>query len=147
MLAWRSPESGVRTVIVATTPIFMTVLERAERFFREMLKHPDGENAVAYLKGRGLTGITARDFGIGYATAGWDGLKQHLKAVEETRLVEAGLLIEGKGGRTYDRFRDRIMFPIRDTRGRVIGFGGRVLGDGQPKYLNSPGNAGIPQGT
>jgi DNA primase len=114
------------------------VLERAERFFRDTLKHPDGETAVAYLKTRGLTGITARDFGIGYAPASWDGLKAHLKTVKEPRLVEAGLLIEGKGGRTYDRFRDRIMFPIRDTRGRVIGFGGRVLDDGQPKYLNSP---------
>src|SRR6056297_2863706 len=114
------------------------VLGQAERHFRRALK--DSPTAVDYLRGRGLSGEIARDFGIGYAPDSWDGLKNALAAVPEGRLLEAGLLIRNDNGRIYDRFRGRVMFPIRDTRGRVIGFGGRVLGgeDSGPKYLNSP---------
>jgi len=114
------------------------VLGRAERFYRrELRKTPD---AVAYLKDRGLSGEVARDFGIGYAPDAWDGVRKALADVAEARLLEAGLLIRNDNGRIYDRFRGRVMFPIRDTRGRIIGFGGRILGsgDGGPKYLNSP---------
>jgi DNA primase len=113
------------------------VLGQAERFYRQELRNaPD---AVAYLKNRGLSGEVARDFGIGYAPDAWDGVRKALADVSEARLLEAGLLIRNDNGRVYDRFRGRVMFPIRDTRGRIIGFGGRILGgDGGPKYLNSP---------
>jgi DNA primase len=113
------------------------VMREAERFFRQSLKaHPP---AVDYLKSRGLSGEIARDFGIGYAPDAWDALRNALGSVPEATLLEAGLLTRNDRGRVYDRFRDRVMFPIRDTRGRVIGFGGRVFGAGDgPKYLNSP---------
>jgi DNA primase len=115
------------------------VLERADRYFRRMLReHTDATRAVDYLKRRGVTGVVARDFGIGFAPPGWDGLKSALGDVGEADLLAAGLLAQNEAGRNYDRFRDRVMFPIRDLRGRVIGFGGRVLGDERPKYLNSP---------
>ncbi len=114
------------------------VLDQAERFFRLSLK--DSAEAVAYLKQRGLSGEIARDFGIGYAPQAWDALKKALGAVPEPRLVEAGLVTRNDAGRVYDRFRGRVTFPIRDTRGRIIGFGGRVIAadDNGPKYLNSP---------
>ncbi len=112
-------------------------LAGAEAYFRGRLK--DDANAIAYLKGRGIAGITARDFGIGFAPEGWQNVKEALPAFTEAQLLEAGLLTRNDKGRVYDRFRERIMFPIRDLRGRVIGFGGRVMGgDGGPKYLNSP---------
>ncbi len=114
------------------------VLEAAATFFREQLKN--NADAVGYLKRRGLTGETAGRFGIGYAPDTWDGLIRRLGKEDEAvqRLAAAGLVIEREGGGWYDRFRGRVMFPIRDARGRVIAFGGRVLGDGEPKYLNSP---------
>jgi DNA primase len=114
------------------------VLEAAATFFREQLK--TSAEAIAYLKRRGVTGETAGRFGIGYAPEGWDGLIRRLGKGEDAmqRLAAAGLVIEREGGGWYDRFRGRVMFPIRDARGRVIAFGGRVLGDGEPKYLNSP---------
>jgi DNA primase len=114
-------------------------LEGAERFYRQALR--DADVAVDYLKGRGLTGVTARDFGIGYAPEGWQNVSERLSAegVTSDALLKAGLTIKNDSGRVYDRFRHRIMFPIRDLRGRVIGFGGRKLGDEEgPKYLNSP---------
>jgi len=115
------------------------VLEAADARFRGWLRsREDAAAAVAYLKGRDVTGEVARDFGIGLAPEGWDRLKEALSAFGEERLIAAGLLIRNERGRVYDRFRERIVFPIRDTRGRVIGFGGRVYGDGEPKYLNSP---------
>ncbi len=118
-------------------PDLYTVLEKAEQFYRQSLRGE--EVAVNYLKSRGLTGEVARDFGIGYAPAGWQNLQDHLQGVSQKSLIEAGLAIESDKGRVYDRFRERIMFPIRDTRGRVIGFGGRTLSaDEGPKYLNSP---------
>jgi DNA primase len=114
------------------------LMEEAATWFRQCLRtHPDAPRAVDYLKGRGLTGVTVRDFGIGFAPPGWDGLRDALGPERTADLVKLGLLVESdRGG--YDRFRDRIMFPIRDSRGRTIAFGGRVLGDEQPKYLNSP---------
>jgi len=118
----------------------LDVLEAAARFYRQQLgKHP---KAVDYLKQRGLGSAIAATFGLGYAPAGWDSLLQQLGRTPEHRslLLETGLLVarEGDGNGLYDRFRDRIIFPIRDSRGRVIGFGGRILDQGQPKYLNSP---------
>ena len=112
------------------------VMEKAMEFYRAELKK--APRAVEYLKGRGLTGEIAARFRIGYAPEGWQGLKAAFPAYEDKALVEAGLVIEGEEGKRYDRFRDRVMFPIYSARGAVIGFGGRVLGDGEPKYLNSP---------
>ena len=115
------------------------VLGAAAREFQRWLRGGEGEAAVAYLRERGLSGEIARDFGIGLAPVGWDRLKTALASHDEQKLIDAGLLVRQEGGsRTYDRFRERIVFPIRNTRGRVIGFGGRVYGDGQPKYINSP---------
>ena len=112
------------------------IMERATRFYREQLKvFP---HAIEYLKGRGLTGRIAARFGIGYAPAGWQNLRDVFSEYDAEALKDAGLVIDGDGGRRYDRFRDRIMFPILNQRGTVIGFGGRVLGTGEPKYLNSP---------
>lgn len=111
------------------------VQERAASFYQLQLRqHPDAARAVAYLQARGVSGELARRFRLGYAPAEWRNLPAQLPA---DRLEAAGLLTSRDGHR-YDRFRDRIMFPIRDRRGRVVGFGGRVLGEGSPKYLNSP---------
>ncbi len=136
------------------------ILDAAARFYREQLRHhPQAKRAIAYLKKRGVTGEIARDFSIGYAPPGWDNLLQALGKDEHERrlLIDAGMLVikdennsasgdnsriennkraEEKKG--YDRFRERVMFPIHDSRGRVIAFGGRVLNDEKPKYLNSP---------
>ena len=115
------------------------VLADADRTYQGWLRrHATAHHATDYLKRRGLGGVVARDFGIGFAPQGWEAIKTALSNVGVERLIDAGLLIRNDNGRIYDRFRDRIMFPIRDTRGRVVGFGGRVLGDEQPKYLNSP---------
>jgi len=116
-----------------------TPLERAAELLRQQLKTSD--RAIAYLKKRGLTGDIAARFGMGYAPDAWDFVLKHLGSSEtETRkLLQVGLVIEREQrGGFYDRFRDRIMFPIRDSRGRTIGFGGRILDQGEPKYLNSP---------
>lgn len=116
-------------------------MEASCHFYEQQLRtHEQKEKAVTYLKKRGLSGKAAKFFGIGYAPPGWDSLQNTLgkdrPAIKE--LISCGMLIEKEDGRTYDRFRDRIMFPIRDARGRYIAFGGRVLGDEKPKYLNSP---------
>ena len=113
-------------------------LHAAGRLFQRALRDPAHGKAIDYLKGRGLTGVIAKDYGIGFAPPGWDYLKQSLDRFGEQTLINAGLLIRSDNGRVYDRFRDRVMFPILDLRGRAIGFGGRVLDDGEPKYLNSP---------
>ncbi|MBE0482430.1 MAG: DNA primase [Bacterioplanes sp.] len=118
-------------------------MQRANEFFQNMLRqHEHSRKAIDYLKQRGLSGKAAKFFGIGYAPPGWDNLQQALGAEHDKtirqQLIACGMLIEKEDGRSYDRFRDRIMFPIRDTRGRVIAFGGRVFGDEKPKYLNSP---------
>ena len=116
-------------------------MTRACDFYRAQLRI--AERAKNYLIGRGLTGEIAARFGIGYAPDGWDGLRAVFPDYELPALVEAGLIIdrsdeEGGNRKRYDRFRDRIMFPIRNTKGQVIGFGGRILDNGEPKYLNSP---------
>ncbi|CDG54036.1 DNA primase [Halomonas sp. A3H3] len=119
----------------------VNLLELAASFYRERLKMQEGQPAQRYLSGRGLSDEVIKTYGIGYAPAGWEALKQHLseRGIGEPVQVEYGLLIHREDtGRTYDRFRDRVMFPIRDLRGRTIAFGGRVMGDDQPKYLNSP---------
>jgi len=121
------------------TAVLYTVNEEARVYFTANLRTPEGAKAVEYLKKRGLDGQTARLFQIGYAPPGWDGLISHLRHAgrSDTLLVTAGLAIEGGRG-IYDRFRDRVIFPIRDHRERCVGFGGRIIGDGEPKYLNSP---------
>ena len=115
------------------------VMEQAMEFFRAQLK--DSPKAVAYLKGRGLTGEIAARFRIGYAPDDWQGLKSVFPEYQDKSLAETGLVIDNDEGRRYDRFRDRVMFPIFSQRGSVIGFGGRVMGEGEPKYLNSPETA------
>ncbi len=112
------------------------LMARAARFYKDQLK--SSPKAVDYLKGRGLTGEIAAKFGLGYAPDDWQGLQQVFPDYADSALVECGLVIENEQGRRYDRFRDRVMFPILDQRGNVIGFGGRVIGQGEPKYLNSP---------
>ncbi|MEQ9510892.1 MAG: DNA primase, partial [Alloalcanivorax xenomutans] len=118
------------------------LLARAERYYRQQLKSaPDRQKAVAYLKGRGLSGEIAAQYGLGFAPPGFDNLMTGLSLDQAglEQALTAGLLVRREDtGRVYDKFRDRIQFPIRDARGRTIGFGGRVLGDGKPKYLNSP---------
>ena len=118
-----------------------SLLEKVDRFYRSQLReHPQAENAVNYLKDRGLSGEIAATFGLGYAPPGWDNLLKYLgnDTHSQQLAVELGLLVKRDEGGCYDRFRDRIMFPIRDRRGRTIGFGGRVMGDEKPKYMNSP---------
>ena len=119
----------------------VNLLELSASFYRERLKMPEAEAARRYLAERGLSPEVQQAFAIGYAPAGWEVLKRHLleRGVADAVQIEYGLLVHHEdSGRTYDRFRDRVMFPIRDIRGRTIAFGGRVLGDAKPKYLNSP---------
>jgi len=121
-----------------------TTLLTAARFYRAQLK--DAPRAIEYLKGRGLTGAIAARFGVGYSPDGWQALAGAFPQYDDPALDAAGLVVSGDGGKRYDRFRDRVMFPIHDGRGRVIGFGGRVMGDGEPKYLNSPETAVFSKG-
>jgi len=117
------------------------LMEQVATYYQQQLRHhPEAGRAVQYLKQRGLTGVVAKQFDLGFAPPGWDNLLKALGSSEEQRdlLVKTGMLVENEKGRIYDRFRDRVVFPIRDQRGRVIAFGGRVLGDDKPKYLNSP---------
>ena len=114
------------------------LLAEADRIYRAALK--GSSRAIDYLKNRGIEGVTAARFAMGYAPDAWDTVLRTL-GTDETRrrqLIDAGLVTRNDKGREYDKFRDRIMFPIRDPRGRVIGFGGRVLDSGEPKYMNSP---------
>ena len=116
-------------------------MTRACDYYRRQLKTAEG--AKKYLQGRGLSGEIAAKFGLGYAPEGWDNLRQEFPDYDAPALAESGLVIdkEGEDGgrhKRYDRFRERVMFPIRNTKGQVIGFGGRVMGVGEPKYLNSP---------
>jgi DNA primase len=132
-----TPTQGAHIQPDKLQPALFDTLQRAEHYFRQQLSlHPP---ATHYLAQRDVADDMATEFGLGYAPPGWDGL---LKAIGDTpenlqALVANGLVIQ-QDGKRYDRFRDRIMFPIRDRRGRTIGFGGRILGDGKPKYLNSP---------
>lgn len=147
------PETGGVSTTQPHTQTIYQILEQAARFYRRQLKeHPQSPEVIDYLRQRGLSGELAAEYGLGYAPPGWDVLTASLSAAPSPTqqlsqtLLDAGLLIEkstpgGAPGRRYDRFRERVMFPIRDTRGRVIGFGGRVLGNETPKYLNSPETA------
>lgn len=110
------------------------VLQQCSSYYQSQLQGE--ETAIAYLKQRGLDGETAKAFGLGYAPGGWDTLTS--QGLPQAALDTAGMLSHGDKGRRYDRFRERIMFPIRDRRGRTIAFGGRIMGEGEPKYLNSP---------
>jgi DNA primase len=116
------------------------ILERAAAHYRQRLR--ESSHAIDYLKRRGLSGQVAKDFGLGYAPEGWRSLASAFPQYDAPELADAGLVIVADGeadqARRYDRFRDRIMFPIRSVKGEVIGFGGRVLDRGEPKYLNSP---------
>lgn len=114
----------------------LTLLAQADQYYRQTLR--SSPQAIDYLKGRGLTGKSAAHFGLGYAPDEWQGLARAFGDYQDPLLEAAGLVIVGEQGRRYDRFRGRVMFPIRNERGQVIGFGGRVLGTGEPKYLNSP---------
>ena len=118
-----------------------SVVTEADNFYRQKLRAAEAKPAVEYLKGRGLTGKIAAQFGIGYAPQGWDNLLKVAGTSEEKvkLLADSGMLVvKPEEKKQYDRFRHRIMFPIRDQRGRTLGFGGRVLDDSTPKYLNSP---------
>lgn len=112
----------------------------AAHFFFDALKGPEGGAARDYMAGRGITPATARHFGLGFAPDGWDGLTRAMKAqgFSERELADGGLVRQGRKGGVYDTFRNRLMFPVIDVRGNVIAFSGRALGDGEPKYMNSP---------
>jgi DNA primase len=115
----------------------MAMMERAGRYYRDTLK--TSPEAITYLKGRGLTGEIARQFGLGYVADEWNALQSVFgEQYAGKEMLDTGLVIDSEKGSRYDRFRGRVMFPIRSTRGAVIGFGGRVIGVGEPKYLNSP---------
>jgi len=135
----RSPAERARAAQESEKRATLTdVLERAADAYRQHLKA--SPHAVDYLKRRGVSGAVARDFGLGYAPEGWRTLASVFPDYADPLLEQSGLVIVGEQDedKRYDRFRDRIMFPIRDVKGQVIGFGGRVLGDEKPKYLNSP---------
>ncbi|ALO35869.1 DNA primase [Colwellia sp. MT41] len=117
------------------------LMAQISRFFQQQLKvSTDKDTAIKYLKGRGLSGEIVKRFGIGYISDAWDGMMNSFSRNGQAnqQLIDLGMAVAGDKKRPYDRFRGRIMFPISDKRGRVIGFGGRVLGDAKPKYLNSP---------
>ena len=115
------------------------VMLKAAQYYRQQLK--EAPRAIEYLKKRGMSGEVAKEFGVGYAPPAWQNLQAAFTDYNAKSLVAAGLVIQSDEGKRYDRFRDRIMFPIVDTRGHIIGFGGRVLDQGEPKYLNSPETA------
>jgi DNA primase len=123
------------------TPDLFELMALAEKYYRNRLK--DSPRAIEYFKGRGLSGQIAARFGLGYSPDSWRGLESAVPDYRNPDLVKVGLVIESpadgeKDEKRYDRFRDRVMFPIRNPRGQTIGFGGRVLDKGEPKYLNSP---------
>ena len=112
------------------------VMQTAQSHYVAQLR--ESPAAIRYLKERGLTGEIARDFGIGWSGTDRQGLGKVFGHYDDPALVEAGLVIESEDGRRYDRFRERVMFPIRNVKGEIVGFGGRIIGKGEPKYLNSP---------
>jgi len=120
--------------------LYALMEEVATYYRRQLRQHPQANRAVTYLKQRGLTGEIARQFDLGFAPPGWHNLLKALgnTPAQQALLKDSGMLVENEDGKLYDRFRDRVVFPIRDQRGRVVAFGGRVLGDDKPKYLNSP---------
>ncbi len=124
--------AATRSRVVGLLP----VMEHALQYYKQALKR--SSRAIDYLRGRGLSGEIAARYAVGYAPEGWQNLASVFDHYDNHDLAEAGLVIDSDAGKRYDRFRDRIMFPISDAQGRVIGFGGRVLDSGEPKYLNSP---------
>ena len=135
------PDTGPARAEDTLTPALLDALADANRFFKEQLRsHQMSAEAVAYLKKRGLSGEVAALFELGLAPAGWDSLSQTAQGDSKTLdlMAKAGLIARKDAGRFYDRFRSRVIFPIHDYKGRVVAFGGRILGDGEPKYLNSP---------
>ena len=134
----RSESAGARTNADERERIYEANL-LAARFFHSLLWKPEGAEALGYLYRRGLTDADIRRFGIGASPRGWDGLARELTArgFSEALLAKAGLVVQ-KNGKCYDMFRERAIFPIINPQGRVVGFGGRALGDAQPKYLNTP---------
>ena len=120
--------------------LYALMEEVATYYRRQLRQHPQANRAVTYLKQRGLTGEIAKQFDLGFAPPGWNNLLKALgnTPAQQALLKDSGMLVENEDGKLYDRFRDRVVFPIRDQRGRVVAFGGRVLGDDKPKYLNSP---------
>jgi len=127
-------DTGSQTANTAIQPL-LDIQEQAARFYTRLLKtHPEAAAAIDYLKNRGVTGEMAKCFRLGYAPPGWRNLPAEWP---EQSLIDSGLCIR-RDGKTYDRFRHRILFPIRNPRGQVTGFGGRVLDDAKPKYINSP---------
>ena len=136
-----SPQDRVRAQEQRQKQVTLNdVLEKAGEAYRGQLK--ESPRAIEYFKGRGVSGEVARQFGLGYAPMGWRSLASVFAHYDDPLLVESGLVIltseKGEEEKRYDRFRDRVMFPIRNVKGECIGFGGRVLGDEKPKYLNSP---------
>lgn len=131
------PEDDIRRPHGGTSRVSLSeIMARAARYYYEQLKRSD--KAIAYLKKRGLSGEIAQKFGIGYAPEEWQNLGTVFEDYTQTELQTVGLVIKNDQGRFYDRFRDRVMFPIISQAGEVIAFGGRVIGEGEPKYLNSP---------
>jgi DNA primase len=134
-------EGGARAAPQPDSANLVELLREAARYYCSQLRdHPQAGMAVDYLKRRGITGEVAKDFELGFAPDGWDNLVRALGKDDAAReaMVIAGLAVKKEGGGFYDRFRARVMFPIHDHRGRIVGFGGRVIDKGEPKYLNSP---------
>ena len=134
-----SPQEKERAAAARQKQATLTdVLEKAADAYRRHLR--DSQRAIGYFKGRGVSGAVAKRYGLGYAPEGWRSLASVFPHYDDPLLEESGLVIvnDEDGGKRYDRFRDRVMFPIRSVKGECIGFGGRVLGDDKPKYLNSP---------
>jgi DNA primase len=134
-----SPQEKERAAAARQKQATLTdVLEKAGDAYRRQLR--ESQRAIAYFKGRGVSGAVAKRYGLGYAPEGWRSLASVFPRYDDPLLEESGLVIVGEEGqdKRYDRFRDRVMFPIRNVKGECIGFGGRVLGDDKPKYLNSP---------
>lgn len=134
--------SGITRKPIASQGIDLyNLLHQVSDFYQQQLRtHADKQEAIDYLKQRGLSGEVAKRFGLGFAPEGWDNLLRELGSTTSAQkaLLDTGMLTKNDKERVYDRFRYRIMFPIIDHRGRMVGFGGRVLGSGEPKYLNSP---------
>lgn len=134
------PETGAAPGARERREKILTINKQAARAFHRWLYGPEGAEGLTYLQNRGLSQRTLTNFGLGFAPNSWDGLITELSAqgYDKRDLLDAGLAVSNKDGRIYDRFRNRVMFPIIDVRGNVIGFGGRVMDDSTPKYLNSP---------
>ena len=134
------PEEGINDSFRKRRELLFKLNKEAARYFHTKLYETEGQSARAYLQARGLTKATITRFGLGFAPDGWDHLLTAMGSLgyEKQDLLDAGLAVSGQKGRIYDRFRGRVIFPIIDLRGNVIGFGGRVLDQSTPKYLNSP---------